>query len=234
MFFKLLVEFKTSSFKHLLSLTAEIYNQKIHRAHGYPPMVCHNDTHIASLVSRSVLREHLQHREESKAFFERNDKRNFSPGDKVLIKVVKKKVQKQSNSVFFPNYTQKIYTVKDVDRTKYPPTYSIEEISTPRRFYEFELQLVDPLYHELSTKTNDNFLTVEDVEEDNSSESSMPYLRSGRTPLAKSSIVYRVRKKNKIELLTEEQLRHFKNLFGSDSLRYSAIFQLKNKRKYVI
>jgi len=209
-----------------------VYNNRTHSNLKYSPIVCHNDTHIASLVSRRIIAQHVKHKSDSKAFFERNPRRNFSVGEKVLIKVVKKKVQKQSSSVYYPNYTQKLYTVKDVDRTKYPATYAIEEVPGSRRFYDFELTKVDPLFEELSATTKgNNFLMVEDVED---SSSLKPYLRSGTTPTSKRSVLYKVRKNGQVKLMTQEQLQRFKVLFGANSLRYSPIFHLEPKLSYVI
>ena len=175
------------------------------------------------------MRQYQSHRSQSIGLFKRRGLRRFTPGQKVLIKVIKSPVHKKSSSVFTPNFTRQVYTVKNAYENEFPPVYSMEEVKEDhRRFYGFELQPVDDLFGNLASNKEEEIF-VKGIQEQ-----SLPYLRSGRTPEARKDVIYQVVRDDEETLMTKEQLLNIKKLFGVNALSYATVFQLPDMQKYIV
>ena len=184
-FFSLLMQFKTNNYENILEITQQIFNNRKHSAHNrkFTPFQCHNDTHVAAIVARFNSHSFHTHQLESRDLFSSGKRRVFETGQRVLIKVIKSPVHKKSSNVFAPNFTTKVFTIKDIDRTKFPPVYSMLELKdNSRKFYEHELQPVDELFLSMKSKEDpaQSFI-VDNIEQD----MNQSYLRSGHTLSAK-------------------------------------------------
>ena len=237
-FFSLLMQFKTNNYENILELTQQIYNSRKHSAHNrkFTPFQCHNDTHVAAVVARFNSHSFRAHQLESRDLFLSGKRKVFETGQRVLIKVKKSLVHKKSSNVFQPNFTTKIFTIKTIDKTRFPPVYSMKELKDDsRRFYEHELQPVDELFLSMKAKTKEdstqNFI-VDNIEED----MNQPYLRSGFTPQNKKVSHYKVLTDNgqNHSLMTKEQVINLKKLWGSKAVKFSSTFDSPTMQKYVI
>ena len=232
-FFTLLMQFKTNNYENILELTQQIFNNRKHSAHNrkFTPLQCHHDTHVAAVIARFNSHSFRDHELRSRELFRSGKRKIFAEGQRVLIKVKKSPVHKKSSNVFAPNFTTKIFTIKSIDKSKFPPVYSMVELKDDsRKFYEHELQPVDKLFQTLKKNSKETFV-VQNVEEMN-----QPYLRSGLTPTDKKVFHYRVltNKDKEPLLMSKEQLINLKKLWGSKSITFSPTFDSPTMQKYVI
>ena len=168
------------------------------------------------------------HRKESKALFDSEKTKLFYVGQHVLLKN-KPKFFKKINSVFNPDFRQQTFTIKKIYRDKLPYKYSTVELGENRFFYGHQMQPLDKLFGNI--KSTHNEISVLDVEIEHTSK----YLRSGKTPLEKRSVIYKINQNDKQRLLTSEQLRNLIKIFGRESVKYSQNFHTSpEKQKYIL
>ena len=168
------------------------------------------------------------HRKESKRLFDNEKTKLFYVGQHVLLKN-KPKFFKKINSVFNPDFRQQTFTIKKIFRDKLPYKYSTEELGDKRFFYSHQMQPLDKLFGTI--KTNNNEISVLDVEIEQTSR----YLRSGKTPIEKQSVLYKINQNDKQSLMTSEQLHNLIKIFGKGSVKYSQNFYTSpEKQKYIL
>ena len=91
------------------------------------------------------------------------------------------------------------------------------------------MQPLDKLFGNVQSKHNE--ITVLDVE----IEQKTSYLRSGKTPTSKQSIIYKISQNDKQKLLTSEQLNNLIRIFGKKSIKYDqSFYSSPEKQKYII
>ena len=228
LFFSLLLEFRSSSYEHLLKLSCQLYNNRVHRTTKLTPYACHFSSYCASLAARRMINKYNIHRQESKNIFDQLKHKQLFPGQKVLIKVKPKSFQRL-NSVFSPDFMQKPFTIKHVFKNKLPYLYSMVELDKKHRFYSHNLQPLDSQFGKATSSKNK--ILVKDAELEKRS-----YLRSGNTPAGKQTIFYRVQENDgENKLITLEQLQNLIKIFGRESIQFDRTFyESEDKQKYII
>lgn len=105
------------------------------------PIRVYHDEHIACLVSRQNSRDFAMHQFRSKTIYYKQKRSDaLSVGTSVLLKLKPKAFQKES-SAFSPRYSDTIYKIVDIDKSEFPPLYSLQHFPTKRR-YELNFVLV--------------------------------------------------------------------------------------------
>ena len=192
------------------------------------PIKVFYDSHTACIVARNNSKAYQQHQTKSKSIYANlKEHQKFKVGDFVLLKLKQKAFRKES-STFYPRWTTKKYTIKDIHYDAHPLLYSLTDFPKKRRFYGWELQ-----------KVAEDFLQPSDprriIVKDIVSSSNVPVLRSGRSLANRHEIVYIIEKSGQEQRVSSYDLNFFKKVLGSDCLQYSDIIQNDpEKNKYMI
>ena len=217
-FFKLLLRYPTQNYQTLLSLTENLYNNETRRnLQGFSAYRCHFDTHIASLVFRARLRIAEKHQEKAVNTFKKiSDNQKLAVNDQVRIRNAKKVIQKESG-VFNPTLQSEVHIVSHIDREKLPYVYSLKDHK--KKFYIWHLSKT----HNATEPHNEPIRDTGNNIEVLSATAQQRQLRSRGVDT--KNYMYKVLKNNKTQILTEEDLKLQKKIFGKNILNYSPFFR---------
>lgn len=233
-FFKLLLRYPTQKYENLLALTENIYNNTEHssltsnsastKKHiKFTPYRVHFDTHISSLVLRSRLKKYDEHQIKAKdSFTKLHASQKLSKNDKVRIKNEKRVIQKESG-VFNPSIQKQVYEIESVDKKKFPYVFRLK--NHPRTFYSWHL-----------IKTSKETLLLENLPFQNHSQNKIEILSAipqqrilrNRKSIDTNNYQYKILRNGKYEILSSEDLKFQKKIFGSKILKYNKDFFDKN------
>ena len=220
LFFKLLLEFPTSTFENLLHLASLAYNQREHSSlHGFSPIEAHWDSHISSIVVRKTLAKFKRKQKKLVNIFSQKPQNIFKVHDAVLLKKRKRQFHR-TGAVFHPHFETELRHVTAVDKKCLPFTYSISGFPLKRKFYFWELHRVSNLYGKVkaSAPSSESKIYVSGAVLDNN-----PILRSGNSLVNRGSYSYIIERRGRREKVTAQDLYYIKRTLG-DVLIYGSFF----------
>ena len=200
--------------------------------HSHTPFQAHFDSHVASDLARLQTRAR-ETRQTRISEFERHRNPNdrIRIGDKVLLRTKPRSFQKLS-SVFNPHFSDRVYSVRSIDKRVLPWLYRLKEISDGRRkFYSFELQKLDEEYGAIqSERVNPSNILVKDVIMEGNTR-----LRSGKTFQNRGTPFYLIEREGRSDRIPEGTLKILKNSLGKEAITYDGSFyESESKRKFII
>ena len=197
----------------------------------YTPYQAHFDSHVASHLARAQS-TNQRARQARIAEFERQRpaKDRIQIGDRVLLRTKPKTFQKLS-SVFNPYFTDRVYTVRSIDKRYLPWLYRLNETADgKRKFYAFELQKLDRDYQSAQDgDVNRSAIRIKDVMLEGDTR-----LRSGRTIRGRGTPIYVIERDGQMDRIPESTLRILKSSLGADSLIYDNSFQEESKKQFIV
>ena len=184
---------------------------------GFSPYRVHFDSHISSLVFRARLKTAEKHQEKAKNTFNKiADTQRLAVNDQVRIRNAKKVIEKESG-VFNPTLQSEVHIVSHIDRKKLPYVYSLKDHK--KKFYIWHLSKTDNVTEPHNDPIRDTANTIEVL----SATAQQRQLRS--RGVSTKNYMYKVLKNNKTQILTEEDLKLQKKIFGPKILSYSPFFR---------
>lgn len=194
---------------------------------GYTPYEAQFDSHASSDIARYNSGKEII-RQKAISNFHNAPSKRFNIGDRVRLKNQRKTFHKTS-AIFYPNFSEEIFTVHSIDKRVLPWLYSLAEISNKkRRYYGFELLKLDPLYgHIQNEHKNKDKIFIKKFELRGE-----PSLRSGKLLPTKKKLFYHIVRDNKEDIVPADTLKIYKKIFGSNILIYSDIFDEAGNNAY--
>ena len=126
----------------------------------------------------------------------------------------------KTSAVFYPNFSEEIYTIQSINKRVLPWLYSLAEISNKKkRYYGFELLKIDSLYDSIPNEHEKDKIFVKNFELRGEST-----LRSGRLLPNKKKLFYHIVRNNKEDIVPAETLKVYPHIFGKNILVFSDVF----------
>ena len=135
-FFKLLYTLPSKNYEKIIKLVQNSVNNKEHSSlKNYTPIQVFHDDHVKSLIARENNKSFKNHQTQSRSIFSKiKNAEKLAVGDEVLLKLKKKPFQKEQ-SVLYKRWSEKHYFIAAVDKTEYPPLYSLRDFHIKNRRY---------------------------------------------------------------------------------------------------
>ena len=224
----MLFTFKNQNYAHILKLCEQIHNNRNHRGiYSEKPIICHFDSHTAAKVAKKNIQAFETQQKQIKNIFKPGT--DLSVGDKVLLRK-RKSTFHRDNVVFNSQFHETPFKVLEINNKILPHTFKIE--SHPSRyFYRWELKKITSAYGFFEQRTSDPLTRIQvlDFYYENP-----PTLRNKRTLNNRRILHYKIRRDNKIETISEDNLRFFKRIFGKNSLEFAPLFHTQENRHLII
>ena len=224
LFFSMLFTFKTQSYAHILKLCEQIYNNRKHRGiFSQTPILCHFDTHIAAYVAKKNIEAFQIQQKQIKNIFQPST--DLSVGSKVLLRK-RKSTFHRDNAVFNTHFHETPLKILEIDSKVLPHTFKIESFPS-RYFYRWELKKITSEYGFFEKQTSDPLTKIQvlDFYHENP-----PTLRSKKSLNNRQILFYKIKRNNKLETISEDNLRFFKRILGENTLEFAPLFHTeKNK-----
>ena len=149
---------------------------------------------------------------------------------KVKIKLKRPAFRKES--IFQPSFSNDIHTITHIDKTSYPPVYTVS--GTQKKFYSHHLLPIGDIQLDnfVPTQTKHKLLIQSVIATPDNS-----LLRSGTSRKLSSNfddIKYKTLQDGQINLLSRKDLLLHKNLFGKNHLIFGPYFNEPQNKKYLI
>ena len=128
LFFKHLFAFRVTNYEVLCKLIEVAWNNQRHGGiFFYKPVEVYHDQHIASKVTRLSSVRYKKHQEKSKNIFNQlKESEKLKVGDRVLLALPKKVIRKES-SVFYPRFSEEIFIIESIEKTRFPFVYQLKD-----------------------------------------------------------------------------------------------------------
>ena len=188
-----------------------------------------NDPHACSIVLRKLLRRYEAHKQASYSMYQSlpTDQR-LQIDDKCRLRFRKMLIRKES-SVFAPSVSKEVYTITEIDKSKLPYLYKINN-GKNQLYYAWNLLKVDkdmlakisePIERNKNQQTKAQPIKVQMVVNETKQ------LKNGKKIPNPSGAMYKIQKENETkggEYVTKNTLMKYKELFGDNILQYDEIF----------
>ena len=195
-----------------------IFPRKHSSLNGYTPYQVHHDSHISSTIARFNSGKEVD-RQQAISKFHSGPSKRFTIGERVRLKKMRPSFYKTS-AVFYPNFSEEIYTIQSINKRVLPWLYSLAEISNKKkRYYGFELLKIDSLYDSIPNEHEKDKIFVKNFELRGEST-----LRSGRLLPNKKKLFYHIVRNNKEDIVPAETLKVYPRIFGKNILVFSDVF----------
>ena len=157
-------------------------------------------------------------------------------GSRVKIRVPRN-IFRKNNPLRKSVWSSDTYLVKNIDFSKFPPIYTL---NNDKQYYDFQLLKLGPYYPlEQSSPLEEPGdrshhppgMLVNSYRID---EESTPRLRSGSRATSKPNITYNVLSDGSVRNISELELRLYKKTFGEQSIAYSSLFNSKPHSEFII
>ena len=215
----MLFSLKNQSYAHILKLCEQIYNNRRHRGiYSEKPILCHYDTHISSIVAKKNIESFQNQQKQIKNIFKPGT--DLSIGDRVLLRK-RKSTFHRDNVVFNAQFHEEPLEILEVNDKVLPHTFKIESFPS-KYFYRWELKKITSAYGFLEKQTpdaSDSKIRVLDFYYENP-----PTLRNKKSLNNRRVLYFKIERDNKVETISEDNLRFFKRIFGKNSLIFAPLF----------
>ena len=197
-----------------------------------------NDPHSCSIVLRKLLKQQKEHRQASYSMYQSlpTDMR-LNIDDKVRIRFRKGLIRKES-SVFTPLVSQEIYSITEIDKSRLPYLYKINN-GQDRKYYAWNLLKIDDSMLTKITQLTKGIRpdqTGPDQTRPNDQQKRIivqniinetKQLRNGKKIVDPSGAMYKIQKDGSTagEYVTKNTLLKYKELFGADILKYDEVLR---------
>ena len=224
LFFSMLYTLRNQSYTHILKLCEQIHNNRKHRGiYSEKPILCHYDSHIAAWVAKKNIESFQNQQKQIKNIFKPGT--DLAVGNKVLLRK-RKSTFHRDNVIFNAQFHDTPRKILEINDKVLPHTYKIESFPS-RYFYRWELKKITSAYGFFEKQTPDpvSKIQVLDFYYENP-----PTLRNNKSLNNRRVLHYKISRDNKIETISEDNLRFFKRIFGKDSLEFAPLFHTEENK----
>ena len=220
--------YRTLAIDGVIRIANAIYNEKGHSSLAQnSPRAVHFDKFLSCKMARLSFFEYQKHHFDSMAMQARIPiQQTLTVGQKVKI-LLQRSIFRKHRPLQDSIWSEKIFRITSIDESKYPPVYTLDKHH--KKFYDFELQGLPELFPVDEPDREKNTILIDSFQ--------LPqraYLRSGKSRPDSNEPIYSIMVKGKISTATEKDLRDYKKLLGSNSLKYSSFFSNEENSKYIV
>ena len=132
----------------------------------------------------------------------------------------------RENVVFNAQFHETPLKVLEINSKVLPHTYRIESFPS-RFFYRWELKKITSAYGLFEKQTPDPLTKIQvlDFYYENP-----PMLRSKKALIGRRTLNYKIKRNNKLETISDDDLKFFKRILGQNSLEFAPLFHTETNK----